>query len=69
MTHGDDAARRTERTTTGEAREQGIGRAPDGIELPAADATGDIGDNGSNFLGVGEPANPGDRPDERDDGR
>jgi len=67
MPGSDEAARRTERGTTEEAREQGIGRAPAGVALPSSDATGGTGSSGSSFLGVGEPAAPGDRPDKRGD--
>ena len=63
-TERDDLARGTERTTKAKARENGIGVAPEGVELPAGDPAKDTG---TSFLGVGEAASPGDRPDERDD--
>lgn len=59
----DDAARGAERVTKAEARQTGIGQAPDGIELPAADAATD---SGAGFLGVGERSDLNDRPDKRE---
>ncbi len=59
--HG-DRARETERVSKADARRTGIGEAPDGVELPAADPETD---SGAGFLGVGELADSNNRPDER----
>ena len=59
----DDTTRAAERVTKAQARRTGIGEAPDGIELPAADPATE---SGAGFLGIGERADLIDRPDTRE---